>query len=107
MNMRIINTSLSIFWFALFLGMVSRVLWMPPWLLARAETPQAPIITALLLMLSFWNFSKYWSSKRFAVPKSQIDPALKVKIKSITGDDPRVTDPQFAFDDQASTSKPS
>ena len=106
MNMRIINTSLAIFWFSLVLGLVSREWWMPPLLLAKAETPQTPMITAMMLMLTFWNFSKFWAPRRFATPRSRIDPELRGKLKSITSADPKVTDPQFIFD-KPESSEPS
>ncbi|WP_020469360.1 hypothetical protein [Zavarzinella formosa] len=104
MNIRIFNISLAIFWFTLFLGLITREIWMPPWLLAKAETPQTPLVIGLTAMLTMWNFSKFWVSRYYSAPKSRITPEMREKIQSITGVDHKVTDPQFKFDDADSPS---
>lgn len=99
MNISFFNFPLAVFWFILFLGMITRETWMPEELLAKFDTPQSPLVSGILLMMAFWNLSRYWRAKRHVVPTSRISEEMKQKIRGITGVDHKVTDPQFNFDD--------
>ena len=93
------NVPLAFFWFMMFLGMITREIWMPKELLAKFDTPRSLMVTVALLLMTFWNLRHYVRAKRKEIPKSQIPDEMRRKIRSITGVDHKVTDPQFNFDD--------
>ena len=99
MNIRFLNLALAVFWFSLFAGMLTREHWMPEWMAARAETPQTPIVIATLLMLTFWNVTKYMTSRRAARNRQRIASALKTTNRTAPREDPPIIDPQFSFED--------
>ncbi len=99
MNTRILNISFAIFWLTLLVGFMTREWWMPPPLLAMADTEHTPLILGILAVMAMWNVSRFWFSLKSGPPKSQITDELRQKIRGITGTDPKVTDPQFNFGD--------
>jgi len=99
MNTRILNISFAIFWFVLLVGLLTREWWMPPVQLAVVENPQMPLIIGILVVMTMWNLSRYWTSQRPGPPKSQITEEMRAKIRDITGHDHKVTDPQLNFED--------
>jgi hypothetical protein len=108
MNTKAFNLGLMIFWLALCVGLLTRELWMPPGLLDRASGPQTPLIIAVSAVLAVWNLVRFWIAHRFGRPAqpSPTAEAYRRKIRSITGEDPKVTDPQFRFDDDLPTDEP-
>jgi len=101
MNTKVFNLALMVFWLLLCLGLLTRDLWMPAGLLEKVNGPQTPLVTAVAGVLAFWNFMRFWIAHRFTRPvtPSPTAEAYRRKIRSITGEDPKVTDPQFRFDD--------
>ena len=101
MNTKVFNLALMVFWLLLCLGLLTRDLWMPPALLEKVSGPQTPLVVAVAGLLAFWNFMRFWVAHRFKRPvgPSPEAEAYRRKIRSITGEDPKVTDPQFRFDD--------
>jgi hypothetical protein len=101
MNTRIFNLALMVFWLALFVGLLTRDWWMPPGLLDRVSSPQTPLVVMVAGVLAAWNFMRFYVARRPS-PPTQLSPeveAYRRRIRSISGEDPRVTDPQFQFDD--------
>jgi|GEM_PF-5504516 len=101
MNAKVFNLALLIFWSVLAVGLWTRELWMPPGLLEKFNGPQTPLAIALACMLAVWNFMRLWVAIRFAKPTgpSPEVEAYRRRIRAITGEDPKVTNPEFAFDD--------
>jgi hypothetical protein len=101
MNTKVFNLALMAFWLLLCLGLLTRELWMPPGVLEKVSGPQTPLIVAVSGILAVWNFMRFLIAYRFGRPASP-SPAVEQyrrKIRTISGADPRVTDPQFRFDD--------
>jgi hypothetical protein len=101
MNTKVFNLALMTFWLALCVGLWARDYWMPPGLLERANGPQTPLVVAVAGVLAVWNFIRFWIAYQFGRPArpSPTVEAYRRQIRSITGEDPKVTDPQFSFDD--------
>jgi hypothetical protein len=101
MNTKVFNLALMAFWLLLCLGLLTRELWMPAGLLEKVNGPQTPLVVAVSGVLALWNFIRFWIARRFPRPATP-SPAVEQyrrKIRSLTGEDPQVTDPQFRFDD--------
>jgi len=101
MNTRVFNLALMGAWLLICLGLLTREAWMPPGLLDKVNGPQTPMVVAVAGILAVWNFMRFWMAGQ---PCRPVDPSPAVeeyrrKIRSITGEDPKVTDPQFRFDD--------
>ena len=101
MNTKVFNLALMVFWLLLCLGLLTRESWMPPGLLEKVNGPQTPLVIGVAGILAFWNFARFWVAHRFSPPitPSPAAEAYRTRIRSITGEDPKVTDPQFRFDD--------
>ena len=101
MNAKVLNLTLMILWAAICIGLLSRELWMPPALLDKVSGPQTPLVIALTGLLTLWNLMRFWVSYRFAAPQreSATINEYRRRIRGITGEDPKVTDPEFRFDD--------
>ncbi|MBO0700227.1 MAG: hypothetical protein J2P46_17640 [Zavarzinella sp.] len=101
MNTKVFNLGLMAFWLLLCLGLLTRELWMPPALLEKVNSPQTPLAIAVAGLLAVWNLMRYMMA-RPSRPPTGPSPAVEQyrrKIRTISGDDPKVTDPQFRFDD--------
>jgi len=101
MNARVFNLSLMVFWLVLCIGLWTREWWMPPGLLEKVSGTQTPLVIAVCGLLAVWNFMRYWAASRFGKPTG---PSVTVqeyrrRIRAITGEDPKVTNPEFNFDD--------
>jgi hypothetical protein len=101
MNAKVFNLALMVFWLALFVGLLTRDWWMPQDLLDRVSSPQTPLVIMLAGMLAAWNLMRFYVARRPSSPTqpSPVVEQYRRRIRSISGEDPRVTDPQFQFDD--------
>jgi hypothetical protein len=108
MNTKVFNLALMFFWLVLCVGLLTRDWWMPPGLHARADGPQTPLVVAVAGILAAWNFMRFFIAHRFGKPAQPLPTteAQRRKIRAITGEDPRVTDPQFNFDDPPPNGSP-
>ena len=104
MNPRVFNLCLAIFWFAICIGMLTRDWWMPPAMHEKASGPQTPFVIALTAVLTVWNLTRYGVAKWSASPPKESDQVANYRrrIRAISGEDPKVTDPQFSFDEPTS-----
>ena len=104
MNTKVFNLALMAFWLLLCLGLLTREFWMPPGLLEKVNGPQTPLVAAVAGILAAWNLMRFWIAHRFPHPTTP-SPAVEQyrrKIRLISGEDPKVTDPQFRLDDSPS-----
>jgi len=102
MNAKVFNLALMVFWLLLCLGLLTRELWMPEKLLESVNGPNTPLVISLAGILAAYNFMRLMIATRFTTAPARPSPAAEEyrrRIRSITGDDPKVTDPQFKFDD--------
>jgi hypothetical protein len=94
-----LNLYLMIFWTLLFVGLMTREYWMDPEMLAKLDSPNTPLITALTGVFILWNFARYVAAAKFGSQKeSKYAAEIREKIRG-NQEDPRITDPQFKFDD--------
>jgi hypothetical protein len=94
-----LNLYLMIFWLFLFVGLMTRDYWMPPDLLTKLDSPNTPLITSLTGLFVFWNLARYLAASKFGSQKeSKYAAEIREKIRG-NQEDPRITDPQFKFDD--------
>jgi len=100
MNTRGFNLALMAFWLAIAAALLSRDLWMAQAMLDKVNVVQMPLIIGVAFMLAGWNLMRYWVAKSFSGPPKEADSTqeLRRKIRSITGTDHKVTDPQFDFE---------
>jgi len=105
MNPRVFNLCLALFWFAICIGLLTRDWWMPPAMQEKATGQQTPLVIALTAVLTLWNLMRFAVSKWAASPPRESDQVAdyRRRIRAISGEDPKVTDPQFNFDDPPST----
>src|SRR5688500_11619070 len=101
MNTKVLNLALMAFWLILCVGLLTREARTPPGLRARADGPQTPVVGAVAGVLPAWNFMRVWIAHQLGKPAR---PCATVetsrhRLRTITGEDPKVTDPQFKFDD--------
>ena len=101
MNTRVFNLTLMAFWLAICVGLLTRDFWMPAGLLDRVTGPQTPLLILVTGVLAVWNFMRYFVAQKFAAPTRPSPQAeeYRRRIRSKLGEDPRVTDPQFQFDE--------
>jgi hypothetical protein len=99
MNTVFFNIVMALFWAVLFIGMYFRTSWMSVEMQAMVENERTPLVMWGLVVLLMWNVTRAYVRRRFSVVRSNITPEMRAKVRSITGTDPKVTDPQFNFDD--------
>jgi hypothetical protein len=101
MNPRVFNFCLAIFWFAICIGLLTRDWWMPAGMHEKVTGPQTPLVIALTAVLTVWNLLRFAVSKWFASPPKESDEVAgyRRRIRAMSGEDPKVTDPQFNFND--------
>jgi hypothetical protein len=102
MNAKVFNLALMILWLLICLGLLTRELWMPPDLLEKVNSPNTPLVISLAGILAAYNLMRLLIATRFTTAPARPSPATEEyrrRIRSITGEDPKVTDPQFKFDD--------
>ena len=101
MNGKMFNLALMILWLVVFVGLLSRDLWMSDELLEKVEGPRMPLVIALTGLLTLWNLTRFFIAHRFGSP-SRPSPEVEEygrRIRALSGHDPKVTDPQLSFDD--------
>ena len=102
MNTKVFNLILMVFWLVICIGLLTRDLgWMPEDLHDKVSGPKTPLVIALTGMLAAWNFMRFWVARQYgrAPQPSATAEAYRRKIRSITGEDPKVVNPEFVFDD--------
>src|SRR5262245_33779487 len=103
MNSRVFNLALMVLWLVLFVGLLTREWWMPDDMRDRVTGPNTPVVIAVAGLLAVWNFVRFFVSYRFGPagrPSPEVE-AYRRRIRDLSGGDPKVTDPQFRFDDDA------
>ena len=101
MNSKLFNLALMFLWLIVFVALLSRDLWMSDDLREKIEGPRLPLVIGLTGLLTLWNFTRFFIAHRFGAP-TRPSPEVEEyrrKIRAISGHDPKVTDPQFSFDD--------
>jgi hypothetical protein len=101
MNKKLVNLSFLVFWIILGLGVYFRELWMPADLREKIGEDKAQMFVLVSIVFALWNLARYLVASRFDTP---VQPSPEVqeyrrKIRAMSGYDPKVTDPQFNFDD--------
>lgn len=100
MNTKAFNLFFMVIWLCVLIGLLTRSLWMQPELQEKVNVPHLPMVIALAGALALWNFVRFLVSHLFNRPPDQTQlNALRQHIRSRMGDDPKITDPQFKFDD--------
>jgi hypothetical protein len=108
MNTKVFNLALMTMWLVLCIGLLTRDWWMPDGLRDRINGPNTPVVIAVAGLLAVWNFVRFFVARRYA-PPGRLSPEVEEyrrRIRAISGEDPKVTDPQFKFDDDGSSAQP-
>jgi hypothetical protein len=104
MNTKAFNLALMVFWLMICIGLLTRDYWMPADLNEKVTGPQTPLVIGIAAMLALWNLMRLWVAHRFAIkPNAALSPEAEEyrrRIRARLGEDPRVTDPQFKFDEE-------
>ncbi|MSR52183.1 MAG: hypothetical protein EXS09_02710 [Gemmataceae bacterium] len=102
MNTRGFNLALVAFWIAVGTALLTRDIWMSQALLDKVNVSQMPLIVGIAFMLAGWNLMRYWVARSLSGPPqiSSSTQELRRKIRAITGEDHKVTDPVFDFEKQ-------
>ena len=103
MNTRILNLALMFVWLLICIGLLTRDLWMPADLHEKVSGPQTSLVIAVTAVLAVWNLMRFLVAPRFTAkpqPSAELEEYRR-RIRSRFGNDPKVTDPQFNFDDPA------
>ena len=95
MNPKILNLGLLALWLGIFVGLLTRDHWMTPEMVAKVNSPNTPLVVAATGMLALWNAVRLWHAFKFKAPPKTARQRLREKL----GETPKVTDPQFTFDD--------
>lgn len=108
MNSKVFNLALMVMWLVLCVGLLIRDWWMPDGMRDRVTGPNTPVVVAVAGLLALWNFVRFFVAYRFGAagrPSAEVE-SYRRRIRSMSGTDPRVTDPQFQFDDDPSDAPP-
>ena len=108
MNTKLFNLALMVLWLVLCLGLLTREWWMPDDLREKVTGPQTPLVIAVAGLLAVWNFARFFVAYRFGAPTKpspEVDEYRR-KIRALSGHDPKVTDPQFNFDEPPPDDRP-
>jgi hypothetical protein len=102
MNTKVFNLALMAVWLLVFVALLTRDMgWMPEGLHDKVSGPQTTLAMALAGVLAVWNLMRFWAAHQRDRPMqpSATAEAYRRKIRSITGEDPKVVNPEFVFDD--------
>jgi hypothetical protein len=105
MNTRAFNFGLMLFWLVLGVGLITRSWWMENDWKARVEGANPQLMIGFVFLMAAWNFIRMWSvAQRQPVYKeSQEASEIRRRIREkMGGEDPKITDPQFNFDEPSS-----
>jgi hypothetical protein len=104
MNKKLVNLSFLIFWIVLGLGVYFRDLSMPAELREKIGEDKAQMFVLVSIVFALWNLARYFVAARLDTPTQPSKEVLEYRrrIRAMSGQDPKVTDPQFNFDDPAS-----
>lgn len=109
MNTKLFNAAFLFFWVALCLGMLFRHLWMPVDVQQKISDERAYMIMMVAGVFALWNMARLFAasmrSNVSALPSPEVE-AYRRRIRAMSGQDPKVTDPQFNFDDPPLGSPP-
>jgi hypothetical protein len=107
MNTKVFNLFLMVIWVAVLIGLLTRDAWMSPEMLEKVNGPHTPMVIAVTAMLCVWNLVRFWVAWKLNRPPDPTErEAMRAHIRRKFGSDPKVTDPQFNFDDPPPRSSP-
>ena len=107
MNAKVVNLFLMVVWLAVLVGLLTRDAWMSQELLNKVNGQHTPMVIALAGMLFLWNLVRFWVAYKLNRPSDPTErDAVRDRIRQKFGGDPRVTDPEFNFDDPPPRSSP-
>jgi hypothetical protein len=100
MNTRLFNLALMFAWILLAAAMLLRDQWMSDGLREKIGDQQAYMVILVAIVFAFWNFARYFAARyrSSSKPSPEVEEYRR-RIRAISGHDPKVTDPQFNFDD--------
>jgi len=101
MNTKLFNLVLLCVWLVLCAAMLLRDYWMPDELREKVSDQKAYLIILVAIVFAFWNFARFFAASRSAAaskPSPEVEEYRR-RIRAMSGQDPKVTDPQFIFDD--------
>src|SRR5438067_1074082 len=103
MNTKVFNLALMIFWLMICVGLLTRDWWMPAEMNEKVSGRNTPLVIAVAGVFALWNVMRILVAYRLpARPSTTVSPEAQEyrrRIRARLGHDPRVTDPQFQFDD--------
>ena len=107
MNSKLFNLPFLILWVTLGVGMLLRDWWMPDDLRKRISDENAQLVMLVAAVFAAWNVTRLLAARRMASdrPSPEVE-AYRRKIRAMSGQDPKVTDPQFKFDDPPADAPP-
>jgi hypothetical protein len=109
MNKKFVNITFLVFWVVLGLGVFFRDWWMPAEVREKVSDEKAQLMILVAVVFTLWNLARFFAAYRLETPTSKPSPeveAYRRKIRAMSGHDPKVTDPQFNFDDPAPPAGP-
>jgi hypothetical protein len=109
MNAKLLNGALLIFWVLLGLAVGLRQYWMPGEVREKFSDETAQLAMLLAALLAVWNAIRILVRWKFGDDARKSSPeveAYRRRIRAMTGEDPKVTDPQFKFDDDSAGTPP-
>ena len=100
MNSKFFNLALMCLWLSLCVGVLTRESWMSDEMREKIDRWNPPLVIGVAALLAVWNFVRFFVAYQFGNPTkpSKEVEEYRRKIRTITGTDPKVTDPQFDFD---------
>jgi hypothetical protein len=101
MNAKVLNWFFFLFWVGICAALLTREFWMPPDMLDRVSGPRTPLVIAFVVLLVLWRGMRLWVDYQFGGPPKESPRVTEYRrrIRAITGEDPKVTNPEFVFDD--------
>ncbi|HVK07933.1 MAG TPA: hypothetical protein VM597_04055 [Gemmataceae bacterium] len=107
MNAKVFNLFLLVVWLVVLVGILTREAWMSPEMLDKMNGQHTSLVVAVVAMLCLWNFARFFVAYKLSRPP---DPTgretMRADIRRKFGNDPKVTDPEFNFDDPPPEPRP-
>lgn len=101
MNSKIFNLAFMFVWLLLCAAMLTRGWWMTDDMRENVSDQRAYLIVLVSVVFALWNFARFFAASRYAAsakPSPEVEEYRR-RIRAMSGNDPKVTDPQFNFDD--------